>query len=961
MPAAVISTTEEASAVTSWLAEQLSGGLAEALRAPLELHASPAAGYLEGRGSTLDGVKVASLPQHSTAGSSRFARHIPIRSAEAIAGLTAAVGQAGEMLGPLARADVARAIAAFTRDLSIGRTIHLRPRSDAFAPEADLRARARALDRNARATASAQRGSVRRALAAQPRVVDLLGRALDRYLPELLAPTGRTSPAGTSADGCDLVDRLPTLCVGSEADNTYISSAALLVDLGGNDTYRNSAGGAPFASPESPALVPVSLNVDISGNDVYAGTAADWSLYDDHPLTVGAGVGATGAVGIAVDVAGDDRYSAEAPAPAAAATSAALAQGAGFGGFGALVDLAGADSYSISGRPGIRDTVLAIGQGAGYQCNVGPTQPDPVVTSGCGTGLLLDRGEGKDTYSIDAGMVTGDARQWRSGEPFTQACRRVVGQGAAIVGTGILHDDGGEGSFSVSAAAEALPENGFHNIDFYGIVQLPELELAVQGYGELGGVGALLTGPGPTSYDASLSISGPSRSLSASQGYGFFEGAGYLRDLGGDDSFAIGISGRDERDVLVSDDCTTIDPAEGATIRCPFASVRVWSVVPLLGGQGWGGYQTGVGALVDDAGDDAYLARHGFEMDARVVDGLTDPDGPALVETQLAAAPVMAQGFAIWDSAGSLVDRSGSDRYRIDSRAHASTTARSLQSEDPPVVTGLALPRNAYHGGQGAGRQIGVAAGGLLLDLEGATDSFYARSEATIATEPDSGNALRFGMLWPLYQGAGVSGYLAALGEQPRLMSSPSQGVCGASPEQRGFGAWLECPHNGATAESEVFDQTSDGVLSSPFATSRHAGGFAPHATGENVDLVFAPETPVSGVEDGSLEVSATLSGPGAAPLVGENVLFDLQFTVEPLVESPLALAWYNGFEAEAVTDERGIARARLPLSVSWLHLMFGSRPEWRYRLMATYDGSIERALRPRHVVRPFSLDAPGG
>ncbi|MDQ7781065.1 MAG: PDZ domain-containing protein, partial [Planctomycetota bacterium] len=103
--------------------------------------------------------------------------------------------------------------------------------------------------------------------------------------------------------------------VGGKDRNTYAVDAALIIDLGGDDTYANNAGGTS-------ASMPISLVIDFGGNDTYC------AMRDAVQ-----GAGNTG-VGILVDVAGNDTYSA-----------GNYAQGCGMYGVGILLDAAGDDMY----------------------------------------------------------------------------------------------------------------------------------------------------------------------------------------------------------------------------------------------------------------------------------------------------------------------------------------------------------------------------------------------------------------------------------------------------------------------------------------------------------------------------------------------------------------------------------------------------------------------------------------
>lgn len=143
------------------------------------------------------------------------------------------------------------------------------------------------------------------------------------------------------------------IVVGSASDDVHEErEILLLVDLGGNDTYRESIG-----ATSSPTL-PVSIAVDLSGNDRY-------EVPDEMTLSQGAGVFGTG---VLIDVVGTDEYEA-----------GRCAQGYGFFGTGLLADMDGDDHYVLG----------TAGQGCGF----------------FGVGLLFDRG-GSDHYFMD-GLAQG--------------------------------------------------------------------------------------------------------------------------------------------------------------------------------------------------------------------------------------------------------------------------------------------------------------------------------------------------------------------------------------------------------------------------------------------------------------------------------------------------------------------------------------------------------------------------
>lgn len=155
------------------------------------------------------------------------------------------------------------------------------------------------------------------------------------------------SPGGGGVVGTVLLDRVLSfgrLVIGGPGPNEYASDQlAVILDLGGDDTYRGPAGGAGVHRR-------FSLVVDVAGNDRYE------ALHD--------GLGAaTLGVGILLDLAGDDEYAAE-----------ARSAGFGAGGVGLLADLGGRDTWKLA-----RDS-------GGVGCY--------------GLGVLLDLGAENDTATV---------------------------------------------------------------------------------------------------------------------------------------------------------------------------------------------------------------------------------------------------------------------------------------------------------------------------------------------------------------------------------------------------------------------------------------------------------------------------------------------------------------------------------------------------------------------------------
>ncbi|MBM3323714.1 hypothetical protein FJY69_09600, partial [candidate division WOR-3 bacterium] len=154
-------------------------------------------------------------------------------------------------------------------------------------------------------------------------------------------------------------------------NDRYARNAALLIDLGGNDTYQNNAGGCERSGG-------VAVCIDHAGNDRYE--AADSSYVQ--------GFGFLG-VGMLVDLAGNDVYRAK-----------HFSQGVGILGIGALWDKSGSDTFSAhafcqgAGAFGF-GTLLDDAGSDVYDC---ATMGQGSATT-LGMGVLSDL-EGNDKYRL---------------------------------------------------------------------------------------------------------------------------------------------------------------------------------------------------------------------------------------------------------------------------------------------------------------------------------------------------------------------------------------------------------------------------------------------------------------------------------------------------------------------------------------------------------------------------------
>ena len=324
--------------------------------------------------------------------------------------------------------------------------------------------------------------------------------------------------------------------VGGAEHNEYREDAVLILDFGGDDTYRNRAGGA------RPGL-PFAVVIDLEGNDRYesaepfsqgagflgAGFLIDLAGDDTYTADVLAqGTGILGA-GVLFDGGGRDRYLCRAFCQASAGWGLGFlvetegydiyqadlyAQGLGFvKGFAALVDGGGNDHYFAGGLE--RDhrqpdkATLSMAQGFG----LGLRPWESVAGASGGIGILSDI-DGNDTYSAD-----------------------YFAQGASYwLALGVLHDGGGHDRYLAGRYAQGAGVHfslGLLN-DVDGDDQYQTHFGVSQGCGHDFGVGWLEDRAGDDLY-----VSGV-----MAQGAGNANGLGILTDTGGRDRYFVGSEGQ---------------------------------------------------------------------------------------------------------------------------------------------------------------------------------------------------------------------------------------------------------------------------------------------------------------------------------------------------------------------------------------------------------------------------------
>ena len=207
---------------------------------------------------------------------------------------------------------------------------------------------------------------------------DIAGLADEDWLRAARAAFSAMSPKPLSlpwVTGTVLLARETTagwIVIGGRGSNTYRDAGqqvALLLDLGGNDTY------AGFAAPMNETQG-ISVVIDLEGDDVYeagplglatgrlgVGMLLDRSGNDQYRLAAGSGGAGFAGIGLLVDQEGDDRY-----------IGSRFTQGAAIGGMGLLLDRSGNDEYrsfgyaiGFGGPLGIGAVVDLTGNDA-YQC-----------------------------------------------------------------------------------------------------------------------------------------------------------------------------------------------------------------------------------------------------------------------------------------------------------------------------------------------------------------------------------------------------------------------------------------------------------------------------------------------------------------------------------------------------------------------------------------------------------------
>ncbi|MFZ1948032.1 MAG: hypothetical protein WAW06_10845 [bacterium] len=336
---------------------------------------------------------------------------------------------------------------------------------------------------------------------------------------------GRTSTATGKIMYIGITDQGPVV-VGGWGANIYSGAFALIIDMGGDDSYNlasdpavnfslivDKQGDDGYRSAEDAAvagaILGTSMVVDLGGNDTY--TAGGVSL--------GAAIYGCG---ILYDRDGEDRY-----------TSECFSQGAGFLGIGILWDRAGNDAYTAGmqsqafGYVGGAGLIVEGGGNDTYFTKMSQTDilryDDHYLTlsQGCafgyrpdysgGIGLLLEGG-GNDLYSSDIfGQGVGywfcvGAIVDRGGHDCYRSYQYAQGAGIHLA-FGLVLDQGGDDYYVSKGVSQGCGHDlslgllaDLSGNDCYTAVDLS------QGAGSANGTGVLYDADGVDSYSSKSEV-----------------------------------------------------------------------------------------------------------------------------------------------------------------------------------------------------------------------------------------------------------------------------------------------------------------------------------------------------------------------------------------------------------------------------------------------------------------------
>ncbi|MGQ0536026.1 MAG: hypothetical protein ACT4PT_08130, partial [Methanobacteriota archaeon] len=541
----------------------------------------------------------------------------------------------------------------------------------------------------------------------------------------------------------DLALVLVTGCGASTLDSAWNGgNQAFVLDLGGDDTYRNNAGGVTGGNifqqvfcenfPLPCAAGPIAVHIDLGGTDRYDATTADGRprMFSQAGVTGGAGFGTFGGFGLLYDVAGDDTY-----------VAGPFSQGSAYGtlSHALFLDRRGNDRHTI------RAGGTAFDSNAGGQGFAAGGQVD--FASFHSVAIFADQ-DGDDTYAVP---VHGQGAFATIGGNPDDGTDDQNGLAMFLEGAGDDRYNEECGGSCQGAAYQPLPDNGLPEIEIGtkigpgSITIVPDLRIDDEFLAQLS-MAFLVDGGGTDRYNSDSPLRGDDRAwISGLLGAGLDLSAANS-DGAGDPipdvvERTIGSDPRDPESGLdeALDDCPTGPDADRwpgrierqlGTDPCDPASypAGIPAVLPAPGVVANGG-----GKILD------LSLRTAVDADAA---GFRTSTGPIIGDFTMGLVAVGDVGASRFDRPYLLsVDLGGSDRYTRTALPGANVPFRITEGASELDGAFGVLPSVAIDvsgsdvherpvlaapgpGGQGAG--YGLLGLGLLVDLGG--DDQYAGS-----------------------------------------------------------------------------------------------------------------------------------------------------------------------------------------------------------------------------------------
>ena len=356
--------------------------------------------------------------------------------------------------------------------------------------------------------------------------------------------------------------------IGDKGPNFYGENAALIIDIGGDDTYFNNCG-APVFTPHKgkwEQTSSVGLVIDYKGNDRYIGHS---------PGAVGA---ALGGIGLLADLEGDDFYQ-----------GTSLTQGASFGGVGILWDQRGNDLYLAQevaqGAALFGAGLLLDTRGADFFSSALFSQ---AFGGPRGFGLLWDQ-QGDDTYLADRKVASSYGTRGIY-QGFSQGMGCGL-RGFSSGGIGLLLDAAGNDSYQAGNFSQGT--GYFFAMGLLVDQKGNDIYLGsryAQGASAHQAVGILLDYMGDDLYQSRIA---------ASQGGAWDAAIGILEDRRGDDRY---VGQHLSQGAAAMNGFGLLFDHQGKDHYQTQAGQGLGSSTSYWGGRG----ALNLGILMDGAGDDAY-------------------------------------------------------------------------------------------------------------------------------------------------------------------------------------------------------------------------------------------------------------------------------------------------------------------------------------------------------------------